>query len=292
MPQRPDYLSYYLEGSLTDQIALVLRSYSIDPISTCYWYNEAPWDLDWRTLGRTFFLIPVAGELELFLDGHPTLVASPGSCIVIPPGVRHALRLKDGHAKLEQISIHCHIRDSFGRSLLSRVAARVAKFPDASFDTWIARFRTATHLFDKALEEGLLLLKYTMGLLLIDLFKSEQEGWSLSKQIAYIDPRIASVIEEVNRDPLEHYTVDQLAEAQQLTPTQFRKLFKQHMGTTPKIYLTRLKVDHASEQLRTTRLSIKEIAYECGFHHAHHFHSCFKKHIGKTPGEFRRGVIV
>jgi len=66
------------------------------------------------------------------------------------------------------------------------------------------------------------------------------------------------------------------------------RLFKQHIGLTPKQYINRLRVDKASELLKEADGEILDIAYRTGFGSLSNFYRCFKQHTGCTPKEYRR----
>ncbi|WP_167512800.1 helix-turn-helix domain-containing protein [Aliivibrio finisterrensis] len=50
------------------------------------------------------------------------------------------------------------------------------------------------------------------------------------------------------------------------------------------------RINYAATQLRITRKTITEIAYETGFKTAAHFSTCFKSVHGRTPKEFRESI--
>ncbi len=66
------------------------------------------------------------------------------------------------------------------------------------------------------------------------------------------------------------------------------KIFKDNMGTTIHQALISERVSIAKNLLRTTAISIESIALEVGFSERAQFCTVFKKHTGKTPGEYRR----
>jgi len=65
--------------------------------------------------------------------------------------------------------------------------------------------------------------------------------------------------------------------------------FKQHLGCSPREYLSRTRVERA-KQLLSVRESAKlqEVANACGFHSVRHLRAAFKRITGVTPAEFRQ----
>ena len=70
-----------------------------------------------------------------------------------------------------------------------------------------------------------------------------------------------------------------------------RRCFKSVMGLPPLEYITKLRINQAKVLLyQNPLLSIKEIALACGFSDSLYFSTCFKKHIGISPREYRKNV--
>ncbi|MEU0469353.1 helix-turn-helix domain-containing protein [Amycolatopsis sp. NPDC006131] len=86
----------------------------------------------------------------------------------------------------------------------------------------------------------------------------------------------------------EEHTVPALARRAQMSERTFARRFAGETGTTPVKWLTTQRVLHARTLLETTRLSVEEIARECGFSTGallrHHFHRV----IGVSPHDYRR----
>lgn len=66
------------------------------------------------------------------------------------------------------------------------------------------------------------------------------------------------------------------------------RLFKKAYGETPYRRLTRLRLQCACAQLRTTTKSVTEIAFACGYENSSHFASAFRRELGVAPSEYRR----
>lgn len=67
------------------------------------------------------------------------------------------------------------------------------------------------------------------------------------------------------------------------------KLMRRECGCGIHHYLIRLRLNHARELLRTTDLSVEQIAEESGFVNAKHFSTLFAARFGKSPSAYRRG---
>lgn len=70
--------------------------------------------------------------------------------------------------------------------------------------------------------------------------------------------------------------------------SRFSRCFKESFGMGFSDYLLQLRCDHARRLLETTRLSIGQIAQDCGFQSASYFIQQFKRRVGQTPQAFRQ----
>ena len=83
-------------------------------------------------------------------------------------------------------------------------------------------------------------------------------------------------------------TVRYFAEKVCLSPNYFGDLIKKETGKTPQEYIQAKIIDTAKEQILYTDKTVSQIAYDLGFQYSQHFIRVFKKHVGKTPLEFRK----
>jgi len=68
---------------------------------------------------------------------------------------------------------------------------------------------------------------------------------------------------------------------------QFRKLFKRVTGLNPVRFIQRRRVERACVMLRTTTLSIEQIAEACGFSDPPFFFRIFRLWTGTSPNQYR-----
>ena len=83
---------------------------------------------------------------------------------------------------------------------------------------------------------------------------------------------------------------DPLAEAckaMNVSPNTLCRRFKKHLGISPGKYHEQARVARARELLAQTDLTINEISKLSGFRNATYFSTCFKKHSGCTPEDYR-----
>ena len=81
--------------------------------------------------------------------------------------------------------------------------------------------------------------------------------------------------------------IEDLARRANLSVYYFCRLFKQNTGFSPHEYMLNHRVANAKYLLRTTDLSIKKIAFCCGFGTVSAFCTNFKKRVGDSPLRYR-----
>jgi len=67
----------------------------------------------------------------------------------------------------------------------------------------------------------------------------------------------------------------------------FRKKFTELGGIPPATYRAGKSIEHAEQLLRDGRLTVRDIAQQCGFYDEFHFAKRFKNLTGITPAQFR-----
>jgi AraC-like DNA-binding protein/quercetin dioxygenase-like cupin family protein len=80
----------------------------------------------------------------------------------------------------------------------------------------------------------------------------------------------------------------ELARRAGVSATQLRSLFRENGSESPSRMIWRLKVEHAIQLLRSTGLTLGEVAAQCGYANPFHLSRAVKKHTGYPPRGLRR----
>jgi AraC-like DNA-binding protein len=80
----------------------------------------------------------------------------------------------------------------------------------------------------------------------------------------------------------------QLARLAHMSVRAFERKFLASFHLPPQKYLRKLQLRMASRALVYTSKSLAEVALSCGFADQSHFTREFRRHFGRTPGEYRR----
>lgn len=68
-----------------------------------------------------------------------------------------------------------------------------------------------------------------------------------------------------------------------LSTRQLERLFLRYVGSSPKVYITTLRLERARLLLQQTNLRVIDVAMDCGFTSASHFSKLYRKHWGISP---------
>jgi AraC family transcriptional regulator, arabinose operon regulatory protein len=118
-------------------------------------------------------------------------------------------------------------------------------------------------------------------LLLDELRGTLQEAPPRPRQIEQLE----AFIEQHIARPLG---VRDLATALERSPSQIARLCREHLHLTPGHWIARIKIATSCDLLRTTRLSISDVARRIGYDDQFHFSRVFKRQMGLSPLKYRQ----
>ncbi len=88
----------------------------------------------------------------------------------------------------------------------------------------------------------------------------------------------------------EDITMEDLEKRFYRSKSQITKSFKEAYNTTPYAYLIDVRIELAKNLLKSTKTPINEIAEYLRFSSEYHFSGSFKKRVGVSPRNFRKGI--
>lgn len=102
--------------------------------------------------------------------------------------------------------------------------------------------------------------------------------------------RFVSLSKEYLRDNIDcAITLDTISKNVGVSKYYLHRLFTEITGSTPLEYLTHVRLEKAKEQLENSSDSILGIAIACGFDSTSYFSKVFKRHLGLSPSQYRKG---
>lgn len=238
------------------------------------------WDLHQTFKGDIFFrfYLPVEGSFVLrYLDRE--IVVEPGSVYLVPPETPFSFAsiTPSDHYWLHFSSIQL-------RTLPQLRMAQYMKIRNRTM-----YIRTMNRLMEKTVSA-----KSFLEL-------EEVRHLSLSLVLPLLEKSLAdTVFVPLNKDwlgPVLDYIDGHLGEKIRISTLQkmtgfgraaFSAEFNKACGLPPLQYIMERRLTLAKHLLLRTRLSLKEIAFHCGFEDQKQFYRFFRRHSPHRPGEYRR----
>ncbi|MBR0460211.1 MAG: helix-turn-helix transcriptional regulator [Victivallales bacterium] len=108
-------------------------------------------------------------------------------------------------------------------------------------------------------------------------------------QSAQTLPRpLAVALRYLERHLSSNLHIADLAQAAGVSPDYLHSLFRQHLARSPHQELLRLRINRAKQLLSGSSISIKQIAFDCGFNSTEVFYRQFAALANTTPALYRK----
>ena len=101
------------------------------------------------------------------------------------------------------------------------------------------------------------------------------------------DVRVQKIREYIANRYMHDISLPELADLVCMNVDAFSRFFRNTTGRTPNRYIIDYRLGIAARLLLTTRMSVSEIGFSCGFNTLSHFNRLFRESKGCTPSEFR-----
>ncbi len=99
--------------------------------------------------------------------------------------------------------------------------------------------------------------------------------------------KLGSIVALLQANSARTFSIEELAERVDLSPSRFRVLFKQYTGHSVVRYQNWLRINKAKDLLRSGEYSVADAAREVGFADVYYFSRLFKKLTGTNPSYCR-----
>ena len=122
-----------------------------------------------------------------------------------------------------------------------------------------------------------------------DLMRTYFDALHAKSKGSGIASRVEDYIEKNFTDP--DLSIGAISETFKLTPAYLCLVFKEEKKQTINQFITDCRMKNAGRDLENPRLKISEIALRSGYRDNSYFTKLFKRHFGKTPTEYREGLM-
>ncbi len=104
-----------------------------------------------------------------------------------------------------------------------------------------------------------------------------------------LDDRISKALLYIRSNLSQSIEVVKLAEMSCLSVEYFTRMFTREIGVSPMQYILNKRIERAQLLMMIDSSHIKDVAYIVGFNDVSYFNRVFRKLVGSTPQEYRRG---
>ena len=231
-----------------------------------------------------WLLIATLSGKGRFGHAEGELVTDPGEWVLIRPGTPHDYGVETSLKKWELLWVHFQPRAHWLAWLnWPVVAPGLMKL--TIDETTLERFREVHRLFTSDLRRS---EAFSMNALEAVLLECDRQN-PLAATSRY-DERIRRAMDYLERNIARKITLADIADAIGLSPSRLAHLFREQTGQTPQQYLEGIRMQRASELLRRTGFSIKQIADAVGYDSQFYFSQRFKVRTKHSPSTFREAA--
>lgn len=118
----------------------------------------------------------------------------------------------------------------------------------------------------------------------------EQHLYSAGNADVHGDELVAQAQDILRAHQSEAVRIPALAHSLGLSMRTLNRRFQQATGTSPTIYLQQQRINSARDLLRTSNLTVAEVALAVGYTDSGYFCRLFKESMKQTPREYRQAV--
>lgn len=102
-----------------------------------------------------------------------------------------------------------------------------------------------------------------------------------------MDIRVQLAVDFMKQNLEKDFVLSEVASLIDLSESRLRHLFTAETGTSPRIYMRKLRLAAAKDLLRSSLLSTYQIAMKVGWRDRSHFERRFKQLYRMTPAQYR-----
>ncbi len=105
-------------------------------------------------------------------------------------------------------------------------------------------------------------------------------------------PKLRRVVEMMEASIDRPTSIEEFARGVALSPRQLERLFVEHLGLSPSRHYINIRLEHARQLLRQTRMTILDVAMASGFNSASYFSQSYLERFGHSPREERKAPVA
>lgn len=258
------------------------------------WHSPIPDDYEMHFHSAVEVIIPLQGEVLVYAEEQEYHVQA-GEVIIIPTGCTHGLHMGEGGERelllFEPNGAFTLKEFSAFRQMMAKPIYLVAEHPctervRAVFFEIIQMHRSGSVLRNLHNYAHLMEIYAILGEDYLNSAATPAEVNALNRQLSGEDP-FNRALDYLGKNYMDEVTLDSLAAYAGFSRYTLSRMFRQHTGETFTQYLSRRRVDMATELLAGTRMPVTQVALQCGFNSIATFNRVFRDIKGCTPTQYR-----
>ncbi|CAH9049375.1 RCS-specific HTH-type transcriptional activator RclR [Pseudoalteromonas sp. CIP111854] len=263
------------------------------------------WAVDTGGSKRIPFHLVGSGYAWLHFDGQAPLQLTSHDLVIFPSDAHHVISNSKTKPALEQVNapmsnegdvtnMVCGFFE-FRNPVLFPVLASLPQVVVIKADTERSGKRIAL-LIKQVLNElkhehpGFYTVIDQMAFLIfIEVLRQQMQMGGLDKGLlgALFNSKLGKVLNAIHQQPELPWTLERLAEEAFMSRSAFADMFSKTVGLTPMKYLTQWRMTQARHLLKTTQLSVAQIAHQSGYESEAAFRKAYRNTLGEPPGAAR-----
>ncbi len=244
----------------------------------------------WRSLPGTTLVENLGLRARIERRGEPTIVAEPGSAIVLDENIHHRIDSTEVGVGVARWG-HASFRILGGVSVLSLFDVPVARPPPRTAYGDLLALLAEFHRCDpppSPIERAV--RGTTLGLRLLDLIIDGCPANARAASLVANLQRLAPVLTWIDEHLDQPASRAALARLAGLSASRFHELFLTVMREPPMAYLASRRMQRAQQLLIGGTCTVNQVAAAVGFADPFHFSRVFKRAYGTSPARWRSQV--
>jgi AraC-like DNA-binding protein len=264
-----------------------------------------PWKTPPRIITDYMLLYVQEGSFRLSIEGETHQLMAGQFCF-IQPGIVH--QMESNSASITFMALHMELFPSSDENRLEMIVP-----VDHGYNPDLMTVQPNLRVFtDIAIP---FILKLSRPDWMLDAMQQAITHWNRKNALDHLQAQVyvteivlelikeytTRPMSELNRSTALHWvpaymqyrlseplSVEEMAQKALMSRSYFSMHFRNQFGLGPHQFLLKLRLDNATDLLRSTVLSLQDIADSCGFSSVHHFSKMYKLRFGYPPSHIRK----
>ena len=133
-----------------------------------------------------------------------------------------------------------------------------------------------------------IMLRAYLMILLSKIFRNALKGNAPEKNAYHISTIDAAIV-YLEQNYSRPFNLNEIARVALLSPSYFSTLFKSQTGVSITDFTQKIRIEQACKLLNNPKNSVNAVMELVGYNDSKFFYQLFKRHMGVTPGEYKKG---